>query len=326
MWEETLFPNEGGCPRFRELARAFADRTATLYNGGPEMRYLQSRIGKYMPADSPEVKVDSHPRLSGIMDSINATRAHPDTAGTRLPKEFYEDEVTGHVDRICTEEWFVGYQESEEYRRLGIGGLVGDLTQRMVEQAQRQPSGGVAGQGFKLSMAGCHDTTIAATLAALGAFDVRRDHWPNFTSNIAFELFRRKDGTQSTAAPTSAASAAGSRPSWWSTLFSFSSPSPASSATSARTPLSELSLIERSKLDDYYVRLRYNDNPVTIPHCGRIGNHLEGDASFCTLAAFKEAADSFTPKDWRAECKMNLGTPAAPAGGVQRPLGVTEGP
>ncbi|KAK5703888.1 hypothetical protein LTR97_002901 [Elasticomyces elasticus] len=318
MWEETLFPNEGGCPRFAELAHAFAERTAQLYNNGPEMTLLNKRIGKYMPKDSPTVKVDSHPRLSGIMDSINATRAHPNDAATRLPSEFYEAEVIGAVDRVCTEEWFVGYQESNEYRKLGIGALVGDIAQKMVERARRTPSASVSDDdgAFKLGLSGCHDTTIAATLTALGGFDVQTDKWPNFTSNIAFELFRRKD------APASASTSPSTKPSWWSTLFS-SSPL-ASATTSTRTPLADLAPSDRSKLDDHFVRLRYNDRPLTLPYCAQPGKHMEGDASFCTLAAFKEASDSFTPRDWRKECKMNLGTAGVKAV-IEPPPGVGVG-
>ncbi|KAK3069132.1 hypothetical protein LTR53_012778 [Teratosphaeriaceae sp. CCFEE 6253] len=331
QWEETLFPNESYCPRFGELAKAFGARAAALYNDGPEIKYLNSKLGKYMPAASPEVKVDSHPRLSGIMDSINATRAHADTASTRLPAEFYEERVLGTVDKICVEEWFGGYAESAEYRKLGIGGLVGDLTQRMVERTRalgdKSDREGAEGQGFKLSMAGCHDTTLAAALTALGVFDVKRDHWPNFTSNIAFELFRRKNAAPAPVLATPQPATNTAKPSWWSSLFS--SPSTPASATAApepRTPFKDLPLAEQAKLDGHFIRLRYNDTPVTIPYCRQPGKHWEGDESFCTLAAFKEVADSFTPGDWRVECKMNLGTPGVPgmAGGpeVERVMGV----
>ena len=137
MQDETLFPNEGACKRFGELAHAFAARTAQLYNNGPELAYINKKIGKYMPPDSPVVKVDSRPRLSGVMDSVNATLAHGKE--TRLPSEFYDNTVLEHIDRICVEEWFVGYQESKDYRKLGIGSLIGDVVQRMAEHAIFRP-------------------------------------------------------------------------------------------------------------------------------------------------------------------------------------------
>lgn len=74
--------------------------------------------------------MDSRPRLSGIMDTINATLAHgPET---RLPKEFYDDKGRAIIEKIGVEEWFSGYQESQEYRALGIGSLMGDVVTRMV--------------------------------------------------------------------------------------------------------------------------------------------------------------------------------------------------
>lgn len=85
MQDETLFPNEGGCKRFAELSHAFADRTAKLWNDSIEMKYINKKIGKWMPKESPQVQVDSHPRLSGVMDTVNATLAHG--PATKLPAE-----------------------------------------------------------------------------------------------------------------------------------------------------------------------------------------------------------------------------------------------
>lgn len=60
---ETLFPNEGACRRFAQLSQAFAQRTSDRWNDSPDMAYLNKMFGKWMPEDSPTVKVDSHPRL-----------------------------------------------------------------------------------------------------------------------------------------------------------------------------------------------------------------------------------------------------------------------
>lgn len=318
--DETLFPNEGYCKRFKELSEAFAERTALFYNDGPEMAYINKKIGKWMPADSPTVKVDSHPRLVGIMDTINATLAHG--KDTRLPSEFYDKKVRTDMDRIVTEEWFIGYQKNNDYRKLGIGAAVGDLTQQMVEHVRSDSKGGGA---FKLSLNGCHDTSIAATLAALGAFDVEKDKWPNFTSNIAFELFKAKTPTSSSSTTTSSATPGTNtlpQRTWFTCLTSIFSPS-SSSSPSARAPLSTLSSTEQQTLQTtYFVRLRYNDHPIVLPACKPAGKHWRDDESFCTLAAFKEAADSFTPRDWRRECGENLGGPIAGiSGDVERPPG-----
>lgn len=189
--DETLYPNDGNCRRFAALSRAFAQRTSDRWNHTSEMEYLNKLISKWMP-DGGKVAVDSRPRLSGIMDTINSTLAHGKplpykelseyyevlkfrglsmnscsvdscylpacyslskklyklfanmNSGpeTRLPKEFYDEKGRKIIDKIGVEEWFSGYQESHEYRSLGIGGLMGDLVQRMVGNAQGNKSGG----------------------------------------------------------------------------------------------------------------------------------------------------------------------------------------
>jgi acid phosphatase len=50
--DETLYPNEGGCKRFGEIAKAFANRAAEIWNPSPELAYINKKIGKWMPADS----------------------------------------------------------------------------------------------------------------------------------------------------------------------------------------------------------------------------------------------------------------------------------
>ena len=310
--DETLFPNEGGCKRFAELAKSFANRAAEIWNPSPELAYINKKIGKWMPADSPIVKVDSHPRLTGVMDTVNATLAHG--SATKLPKEFYDEKLISHMDRICTEEWFAGYTMSNEYRKLGIGGLVGDIVQNLVKRTQNE--------SFKVSLNGCHDTTLAATLASFGAFDVEKDQWPPYTSSISVELFKSRSATGAST-PTSPSGAVwpSKEKTWWYSLFSSASSSTPPIA-STRKPLADMTATEKAGLDNHFVRLRYNDRPVTVPFCKLPGNHRVGDESLCTLAAFKEIADSFTPKDWKKECMANLGEPAMPAEGIEKPLGL----
>jgi len=60
--------------------------------------------------------------------------------------------------------------------------------------------------------------------------------------------------------------------------------------------------------EKHYVRVRYNDRPMRIPECAaKRENHLPGNDTFCTLDAFKEIVDKFTPQNWTAECTENLG-------------------
>ncbi|KAF2845655.1 histidine acid phosphatase-like protein [Plenodomus tracheiphilus IPT5] len=323
--DETLFPNDASCRRFAQLSRAFAQRAAQTWNDTDDMSYLSSKLSKYMPNEA-KVAVDSRPRLSGVMDTLNATDAHgPDT---KLPKEFYDPKLRAIIDKIAVEEWFKGYTESVEYRTLGIGGLMGDVTSRMTASARHTTADGLVevgsptgkGRGgetaIKFAMSGCHDTTLAGVLTSLGAFDGEK--WPPFTSHIALELFKARN-TSTPPTPTSIPPpqqptlASTTRQSWWSSLFSTAqTPSSSTPQSIARKPVSELSQAQRNELKDYYVRIRYNDKIMQVPGCKAEGKHLNGDTTFCTLEAFKSIVDAYTPKNWKAECGANLDAPAFP--------------
>jgi acid phosphatase len=308
------------------------------------MDYLNKLINKWMPESSKRVAVDSHPRLSGIMDTINSTLAHgPET---RLPSEFYDDKGRAIIDQIGTEEWFSGYKESREYRELGIGGLMGDVVSRMVGSVERNGNGGLlevggqdgsSGRGrggekaIKLALSGCHDTTLAAVLASLGAFE--NEKWPPYTSHIALELFRKGDEPQARApakrkieetTPVAASGDAKVRSGWFGRVFGDSGV--ANEQGDKNTPLGiarrkveELSESDRSKLDGYFVRIRYNDRPMMIPGCKPSGKHLDGEESFCTLEAFKAIVDKYTPSHWKQACVSNVDIPAFPQ--VPEPAG-----
>lgn len=311
---ETLFPNEGGCRRFAQLSKAFAQRTSDRWNESDEMAYLNKLMGKWMPENSKTIKVDGHPRLSGIMDTINSTLAHG--PATRLPKEFYDTRGRQIIDKIGVEEWFSGYKESTEYRSLGIGGLMGDITSRLVENARL---GGDMSHAkptdVKFALSGCHDTTLAAVLTSMGAFE--GEAWPPYTSHIAIELFKSK--IDPTPATTSTSPSHSPSSSWWSSLFG-----PAKNiltpAASPRASIEQLTAAEKQKFDGYYVRMRYNDRVMAVPGCKPVGKHYADDESLCTLEAFKSVVDKFTPKNWKEACKARLGEPGLPT--VVEPAGV----
>lgn len=306
--DETLFPNDSNCRRFAHLSRAFAQRAAERWNETEDMQYLSKLFSKWMPGNE-KVRVDSHPRLSGIMDTINATDAHgPET---KLPKEFYDPKARAIIDKIAVEEWFGGYAESNEYRMLGIGALMGDLTSRMTGSVERNAHSGIVevggengrlgrGRGgetdIKLAMSGCHDTTLAAVLASLGAFDGEK--WPSFTSHIAVELFRNKQlkGVPTDPVPFSESIGelkpnATPRPNWWSSLFGSFTKNDSTKPSArkegiGRKPMEELSEEQKQHLEGYYVRVKYNDRVMQIPGCKTPGKHLENDTTFCTLVSF----------------------------------------
>ncbi len=309
------------------------------------MEYLNSLIQKWMPNES-KVQVDSHPRLSGIMDTINSTLAHGPK--TRLPSAFYDGRGRDIIDTIGVEEWFAGFQESNEYRTVGIGGLAGDIVARMVGSVEKSGNDGLlevggedgslgAGRGgekdIKFGLSGCHDTTLAAILASLGCF--QGEKWPPYTSHIAFELFREAyagresvNGDRLDKAVTARA-AHKQNQSRLSAFFSSSRQVKLATEGISRKSVNELNATELDKLKGHYVRIRYNDQPLVIPGCRFPGKHLDGDESFCTLVsnvannilavanivqeAFKAIVDKFTPHSWKKACISNIDEPAFPA-------------
>ena len=53
----------------------------------------------------------------------------------------------------------------------------------------------------------------------------------------------------------------------------------------ARRPTYELTSAEKDRLRGYYVRVRYNDEPVRIPGCRPAGKHYDDDETLCTLVS-----------------------------------------
>ena len=256
------------------------------------MDYLNSLISRWMPEDSKRLAVDSHPRLSGVMDTINATLAHGPK--TRLPSKFYDPKGREIIDKIVVEEWFSGYKESEEYRKVGIGALVGDVVSRMIGSVEKRGNDGMleiggedgdlgAGRGgekfIKFAMSGCHDTTLAALLNSLGAFD--GEDWPPYTSHVAVELFSESGsgGDESSAENRVINPEQTTR----SGLFGIIRKDVLVSEGINRKPTNTLNPAEKDKFKGKYVRVIYNDRPMVIPGCKLPGNHLRGDESFCTL-------------------------------------------
>lgn len=307
--DETLFPNDGICKRYGELQRQYAKFLKDKWDKSKEMALLQDRIGKHMPTG--KVTLAGHPRLSGVLDTVNSSLAHG--PATKLPSEFYEPAVMNALDTIVTNEWFQGFKDNLEYRTLGVGGLAGDVVTRMVkhvEYGRDEAIGKTAAQGVKgqsgyipkakrpaiFGLSGTHDTALAGFLASFGAFD---DKWPPYTSHIAIELFKVKETYLESIAK-----------SWWKSFPSF----PDISRTQlphndsiGRVQSSQINDADMSRLDGYYVRIRYNDVPVTVAGCRKPGKHLDGDETFCTLKEFKRISDKFTPKDWKTACAANEG-------------------
>ena len=163
------------------------------------MHYLNNLLQKWMPAQQ-RVAVDSTPKLHGIWDTITSTLATPGSP-TRLPPEFYDSRARSIIDGIVTEEEYAGFKESAEYRTVGIGALMGEVVQRMVHHSlkphirmrDRRELEGTSTATIpspRIALFGCHDSTLAAILASLGALEGENNTWPSYTSSLAIELFR----------------------------------------------------------------------------------------------------------------------------------------
>lgn len=143
---------------------------------------------------------------------------------------------------------------------------------RTVLLTPESPTGGE--RQIKFGLSGCHDTTLAAVLSSLGAFDGEK--WPPYTSHLAIELFRKDDEIASTPDLISP-----QKPRMLS--FGGTKRNESTQGGIARKKLEDMSDVELEKLKGYYVRLRFNDRPMTIPGCRLPGKHLEGNEGFCTL-------------------------------------------
>ncbi|EGX89305.1 acid phosphatase, putative [Cordyceps militaris CM01] len=310
--DDTLLPNTANCTRFRRMMRAFGRRAADRWDASPEMDRINAKLQRYMPpaADSADpgaktrIGVASHPALVGIMDTVAATAAH-DGAATKLPREFYDAQIRADSVRIVVDEWFAGFRESSEYRTLGIGGLLADMTERMVGSAEgvapHSSSSSSTKTPLRFGLSGCHDTTLAATVISLGGDGPDGMSWPPFTSHVAVELLRDTRVVASPPLPSSSSSS-----SWVPRMLR-------GAQTIGRRPTYELTSAERERLRGYYVRVRYNDEPVRIPGCRPAGKHYEDDETLCTLTAFKSIVDRITPTDWKAQCGANMDKPTMPS-------------
>ncbi|KAF2639123.1 phosphoglycerate mutase-like protein [Massarina eburnea CBS 473.64] len=304
---ETLLPNENFCARFIQLYKAYTNRTSERWDNSDEMAYINALIGKHIPHKP--IKLAGTPRIHAIDDGITSTLATDKASGVRLPEAFYDKRLGLILDRLAYEEEFGGYSENKELRTVGIGAMLGDVVERMVSQIEHnacsnpnstsrdddsKADAGIEAKATKLWLYGSHDTTLGATMASLGAdksIEGER-RWPSYGSVVAIELFRDAQSKETTPQPLSR---------WPSLSLSRQSHRPIS-----RTPTSQLSEAQKSRLQNYYVRLRYNNRSLAIPGCKVAGKNWNGDEAFCTLEAFKDIVDQFTPVNWQKECVESL--------------------
>jgi acid phosphatase len=176
-------PNTFGCNRLRDLDREFSKFAANLHN--PRLSSLDAVLSPQLEGALP--RVDGHPRLNGILDTVRASKAH----GIAIPSVFEDEKVMKLVEEAVVDEWYIGYRADDsttrqQYRRLAMGRFLDDLSGRMNEKADKPSS-----TALKLAIYSAHDTSLAGLLSTLDVFD---NHWPAFTASCGIELFRKKGG------------------------------------------------------------------------------------------------------------------------------------
>lgn len=176
--DDLMFPNPN-CYRLRMLSKQFNKTVSDMFQD--KFKSLSKRLEKYVD----DVSLQSHPSANGILDTLVAAKAH----GFKLPNDI-DDGVLSDLEEIVVHEWFYGAMKSEEVRKLGLGRLMGVITDRMIHREGKTKEDD---EKLKLAIYSGHDTTVAPLLIILNGFDER---WPPFGSAILFELFKEKASKQ----------------------------------------------------------------------------------------------------------------------------------
>lgn len=181
---ENLLPNTFGCARLRDLDRHFAAAAAALHN--PRLQKLDDVIKPHNDGKPP--RVDGHPRLNGILDTVRASKVH----NIPIPSVFEQPGVIDAVETAVCDEWYSGYKAEDpatrqQFRRLAMGRFLGEVSERLNAKAAYPASTPLA-----LAVYSAHDTSIAGVLSTLEVFNNR---WPAFTATLGLELFKQQDNS-----------------------------------------------------------------------------------------------------------------------------------
>lgn len=87
-----------------------------------------------------------------VLDTLVAAKAH----GFKLPNDI-DDGVLSDLEEIVVHEWFYGAMKSEEVRKLGLGRLMGVITDRMIHREGKTKEDD---EKLKLAIYSGHDTYV----------------------------------------------------------------------------------------------------------------------------------------------------------------------
>ncbi|RKP16746.1 phosphoglycerate mutase-like protein, partial [Rozella allomycis CSF55] len=113
--------------------------------------------------------------LHGLFDSLYLSKI-----GLALPEGISRKSIE-ELGQFSAKEWFMPFQESDMFTRLGIG--------RMIKDIKREIDLKRNGMNLKLSIFSCHDSSIGSLLGAFKVFDGR---WPDFGASIILEVQKDK--------------------------------------------------------------------------------------------------------------------------------------
>lgn len=165
---ENLF-GDNGCRQWRKQLNSFKQRYKEEQFDHIERMKHKNR---HFLADHDK------PSLHALYDTFIALYAH----GFPLPKGVSERDVID-LEKHANNLWFEVYQKNDKAVRLGIGRLVGEISEILNHKKKELESN--FEDGLKLAVFSGHDSTIAPLL---GAFQIGDGRWPPFASNIAIEL------------------------------------------------------------------------------------------------------------------------------------------
>ncbi|KAJ3334630.1 hypothetical protein HDU93_007596 [Gonapodya sp. JEL0774] len=308
MDTEFIYNPPSGCARLTTLYRSF--RSQLTASTRPHLSRYESAYPQYLAPDA--VIIPGSPEEAA---KFKNTGTHHDVydASACLMGEGKEplpgmtrDQVK-EMGRVLAGVYYGAYGQSPETIRLSMGRLVNRITERLELNAgrapavpvdEREPKADVRRRAEeKLAVWSGHDATIAPLLIALKAWD---GHWPEFGSNVIFELL--EDTSPTTTSPPPPPSRP--RPPPPSTPYSARHsilnwrPNPPSSPPSPDLA----SASPTSPRTHHYVRVLHNLRPLELPTCTT--RHPQ-DGSLCELGSFlSDVVGSVRIGDarWEGEC------------------------
>ncbi|KAK9478937.1 histidine phosphatase superfamily [Lipomyces japonicus] len=269
--QENSYPNDENCKRLSELGFMFAEIVASRWN--PILARQDGVSGAVRDAVPDGVAIDGSPRASGIFDTVSSCVAH----GVDLPDGFKRADVVATIRDAVVDEWYLGVQKSAEYRRLAVGALVGDFLYRIKTAAAAHTASNIEpSASYKLWLPFWRSQPQPQVKPEKLALYASHDT----TIASILSALRVFDNTW---------------PPFTSDLrFELFADTPTTITTTSTTP------------PNYYVRLTYNDVPLTLPSCAK---YYKTDKTLCSLQQFEAAVNEFIPRDWERECRQNLGKP-----------------